>query len=82
MNKNHVIVVITQTETVNAINMTNQEKAIIYDNCTRESDKLLREISKYKSEYATSIPPHIEKEIKIREARIAVLVGRLESLFK
>ena len=77
-----MIVVITQTETVNVINMTNQEKAIIYDNCTRESDRLLREISKYKSEYATNIPPHIQQEINQKEARIAVLVGRLESLFR
>jgi hypothetical protein len=69
-------------ENVNAINMTNQEKAVIYDNCTRESDRLQREISKLKSQYATNIPPHIQKEINEKETRISVLVGRLESLFK
>lgn len=69
-------------ENVNVINMTNQEKAVIYDNCTRESDKLQREISKLKSQYATNIPPNIQQEINQKEARISVLVGRLESLFK
>ena len=62
--------------------MTNQEKAIIYENCIRESDRLQRENSKLKSEYAANIPTHIEKQIKENEARIAVLVGRVENLFR
>ena len=62
--------------------MNNQEKAIIYENCIRESDRLQRENSKLKSEYVGNIPPHIEKQIKENEARIAVLVGRVENLFK
>lgn len=61
--------------------MTQQEKAIIYDQLVRESDKLQRENSKLKSEFTTNIPPHIQKIISENDARIAILVGRLESLF-
>jgi hypothetical protein len=61
--------------------MTQQEKAIVYDQLIRENDKLQRENSKLKSEYATNIPPHIQKVIDGNNARMAVLVGRLESLF-
>ena len=62
--------------------MDNQEKAMIYDNCIRESDKLQRENSKLKSEYVSNIPPPIEKQIKDNDARIAVLVNRVENLFR
>jgi hypothetical protein len=61
--------------------MTQQEKAIVYDQLIRESDKIQRDNSKLKSEYVTNIPPHIQKVIDENNARIAVLVGRLESLF-
>ena len=67
---------------VNVINMDKAQKAMIYDQCIRESDKLQRENSKFKAEYVANIPPHIEKQIKENEARIAVLVGRVESLFR
>lgn len=77
-----MIVVRIQTVSVNVINMDNQEKAMIYDNCIRESDKLQRENSKLKSEYVSNIPPHIEKQIKDNDARIAVLVNRVENLFR
>lgn len=77
-----MIVEVTQMENVNVINMNHQEKAILYDNCIRESDRLQRENSKLKSEYVANIPPHIDKQIKNNDARIAVLVARLESLFK
>ena len=62
--------------------MTQEEKAILYDNCIRESDRLQRENSKLKSEYITNVPIEGEKKIKENNDRIAVLVGRLESLFK
>jgi hypothetical protein len=35
-----------------------------------------------KSEYVSNIPPHIEKQIKDNDARIAVLVNRVENLFR
>ena len=44
--------------------MTNSEKAMMYDECVRESDILQRKNSKLKSEYATNVPPEIEKLIK------------------
>jgi hypothetical protein len=62
--------------------MNNQDKAIIYDNCLRESDALQRANSKMKSEYAGNIPPQIQEQIKRNDKRIAELVAKLESLFK
>lgn len=61
--------------------MNNQDKARIYDDCLRESDKLQRENSKLKSEYVGNIPPHIQEVINKNNTRIATLVGRLENLF-
>jgi len=61
--------------------MTNQEKAILYDNCVRESDVLQRRNSKLKSEYVTDIPEEIQIEINRNNARIDELVKKLESLF-
>ena len=62
--------------------MDNKDKARIYDDCLRESDKLQRENSKLKSEYVSNIPPHIQEVIDKNNTRIATLVGRLENLFK
>ena len=62
--------------------MDNAEKALIYDECLRESDQLQRMNSKIKSDYAGNIPPHLQEQINKNTARIAVLVGRLENLFK
>lgn len=62
--------------------MTNEEKAIIYDECVRESDILQRENSKIKSQYPIDIPLNMLNTLRKNEARIATLVGRLENLFK
>lgn len=62
--------------------MDNQEKARVYDACIYESDMLQRENSKIKSEHAGNIPAHLQEQIKRNEARIAVIVNRLESLFR
>lgn len=62
--------------------MTNEQKAAIYDDCLRESDMLQRQNSKIKSEHAGNIPAHLQEVINKNEARISVLVGKLESLFK
>ena len=62
--------------------MNNEEKAVIYEQCIRENDKLQRENSKLKSEYATNIPQHIQNIIDKNNARIAELVGMVESLFR
>lgn len=68
--------------TVNATKMNNQDKAIIYDNCLRESDALQRTNSKLKSEWAGNIPPHVQEQIDRNDKRIAELVSKLESLFR
>lgn len=62
--------------------MDNKQKALIYDDCVRETDKLQRTISKIKAENITNMPPHLEKEIKENERKISIIVGRLENLFK
>ena len=62
--------------------MNNQDKAIVYDNCLRESDVLQRQNSKLKSEYTGNIPQQIQEQININDKRIAELVAKLESLFK
>jgi len=51
--------------------MNNQDKAIIYDNCLRESDVLQRQNSKLKSEFAGNIPPNIQEQINRNDKRIA-----------
>jgi hypothetical protein len=62
--------------------MTSNEKAVVYDECLRESDRLQRINSKLKSDFVGNIPPNIQLQINENEKRIALLVGRLESLFK
>lgn len=62
--------------------MNNQEKALIYDECLRDSDKLQREISKLKSEYSPNIPSHIQKIINENNVKINKLVLKLENLFR
>ena len=62
--------------------MDNAQKAQYYDDLLRESDIYQRRNSKLKSEFATNIPPHIQKEIDFNNKKIAELVGKLESLFR
>ncbi len=62
--------------------MTNEEKALIYDECLHESDQLQRINSKIKSQYVANIPPHLQEEIEKNNQRIAYLVHRLEGLFQ
>jgi hypothetical protein len=69
-------------EIVIVVNMNNQDKAIIYDNCLRESDSLQRQNSKLKSEYVGNIPNNIQQQIDRNDKRIAELVTKLENLFK
>jgi len=76
-----VTVVIIQTVSVNAINMTQQEKAFLYDEYIRESDKLQRENSKIKSEYVVNIPANMQQIIDRNNNRLDVLVKNLEKLF-
>jgi hypothetical protein len=69
-------------EIVNVIKkMTNENKAVIYDECLRESDHLQRANSKIKSEYAGNIPPEQQLILDRNNERITYLVKRLESLF-
>jgi hypothetical protein len=69
-------------EIANATNkMINENKAIIYDNCLRESDQLQRENSKIKSAFVGNIPPEQQLIIDKNNQRIDYLVKKLESLF-
>ena len=61
--------------------MTNDQKAQVYDNCIRESDRLQRENSKIKSEYTVNIPQDQQLILDRNNLRIDELVKRLESLF-
>jgi hypothetical protein len=65
----------------NLSNLGNADKAKIYDDCIRESEHYQREISRIKSEYAGNIPPDKQQIINELNAKINVLVKRLESLF-
>jgi hypothetical protein len=60
--------------------MTQNEKADFYDECIRENDRLLRENSRIKSEYVGNIPTELNDQIKRNEARIALLVGKIEQM--
>jgi len=74
-----VTVVITQT--VNVSVMTREEKAALYDNYIRESDRLQRENSKIKSEYVFNVPPNMQEIIDRNNSRLDVLVKNLEKLY-
>lgn len=71
--------VITQAVTVNV--MTREDKARLYDEYIRESDRLQRENSKIKSEYVINIPPNMQEIIDRNNARLDVLVKNLERLY-
>ena len=79
MKLNHVIVVITQMVIVNV--MTKEEKANLYDEYLRQSDKLQRENSRLKSQYVINIPEDVEQRILENNVKIAELVKKLEKLF-
>jgi hypothetical protein len=61
--------------------MEQENKAIIYDECLRESDYLQRANSKIKSEYAGNIPPEQQLILDRNNERINLLVKKLENLF-
>lgn len=71
----------TQMGHVNVNIMTNEQKAMVYDDCIRESERLQRINSKIKSEHATNIPQNLQEEIDRNNVRIDLLVKKLESLF-
>ena len=61
--------------------MTREEKAVLYDDYVRESDRLQRENSKIKSEYVFNMPPNMQEIIDRNNARLDVLVKNLEKLY-
>ncbi len=61
--------------------MTNEQKAAIYDQCVRESEQLQRINSKLKSEYPINVPQDIQVQIDVNNAKIDILVVKLQSLF-
>lgn len=62
--------------------MDNNQKAVIYDECVRESDHLQRENSRLKSQHAGNIPQPIQEIIDKNDRRIGELVKILEGLFR
>lgn len=62
--------------------MNNEEKAMAYDDYVRESDVLQRENSKIKSEFFGNVPPPQQLIIDRNNARIEILVKKLEDLFR
>ena len=62
--------------------MTNQEKAVVYDDCLRAVDNRQREVSKLKSEYAGNIPQNIQLRIDQLNKEISNFVIKLENLFR
>ena len=62
--------------------MTNQEKAVAYDDYLRAFDNRQREISKLKSEYAGNIPDNIELRINDLNKQISNLIIKVENLFR
>jgi hypothetical protein len=61
--------------------MTNEQKAAVYDQCVRESEQLQRINSKLKSEYPINVPQDIQVQIDANNAKIDILVVKLQSLF-
>ena len=62
-------------------NLNNDQKAVIYDDCIRETDRLQRVNSRIKSDHTGNIPPVLQKEINENERKIANLIRRVENLF-
>ncbi len=62
--------------------LKNEDKARIYDELLRESDRLQRTNSKLKAEYVFNIPPQIQSQIDENERKIKELVTKLENLFR
>ena len=61
--------------------MNREEKARLYDEYVRESDRLQREISKIKAEHIFDIPMDKQEIINKNNAMIEVLVKNLERLY-
>ena len=62
--------------------LTNEDKAKIYDELIRESDRLQRINSKLKSEHVFNVPPQVQSQIDENERKIRELVIKLENLFR
>jgi hypothetical protein len=63
------------------MNLTNPQKAALYDDYIRESDRLQRVNSKIKSENVTNVPANLQQVINENDGKIAALVIKLEKLF-
>ena len=60
--------------------MTNEQKAMLYDDLIRESDRIQRITSKLNSEYPINQPEHVQKQIEENKRLIDNLVVRLNNL--
>lgn len=62
--------------------MTNAEKGKLYDDYIFESDKLQRINSKLKSEFPIEMPEDKQKIITENNAKIDILVQKLNNLYR
>ena len=62
--------------------MTNDHKAVLYDQYVRESEQLQRINSKLKSDNPINVSEEIQHQIDINNIKIDSLVVKLQSLFK
>jgi hypothetical protein len=61
--------------------MTNQEKGRLYDQYLRESDALQLANSRLKSQYVLNTPQSVQKIIDENNAKIGLIIKRLENLY-
>lgn len=59
-----------------------EQKAELYDNLIRESDKYQRLNSKLKAEHVGNIPADVQEQIRQNDVKIASCVKRLEDLMR
>jgi hypothetical protein len=62
-------------------NLTNEEKAEIYDSCVRQGDAIHYKINKLKSQYFGEMPLDKQQELAKYEMELRTLQHKLESLF-
>ena len=72
---------LNRVEKLKLIEMTNDDKARLYDDYIRQSEVLQRENSKLKSEFTVNMPDDKQKIINDNDAKIKILVKKLEDLY-
>ena len=69
------------TKKISKSNMTNEEKAMLYDKYLRQAETLQREVSKIKSENPINVPVELQLVINENNMKISVLETKVRNLF-